>query len=62
MSSEDRINLEKWGTIIVNDNFETTLENVFSFGDVVIGSKTVVAAVNDAKQVVSNILKKEELI
>ncbi|MGL4897577.1 MAG: FAD-dependent oxidoreductase, partial [Cetobacterium sp.] len=62
VSSEDRISLEKWGTVIVNDNFETTLENVFSCGDVVTGPKTVVAAVNDAKKVVANILKKEELI
>lgn len=62
VSSEDRISLEKWGTVIVNDNFETTLENVFSCGDVVTGPKTVVAAVNDAKKVVTNILKKEELI
>ncbi|WP_432204907.1 NAD(P)-dependent oxidoreductase [Cetobacterium somerae] len=62
ISSEDRISIEKWGTIVVNDDFETTLENVFSCGDVVTGPKTVVAAVNDAKKVVSNILNKEGLI
>ncbi|MGL5972078.1 MAG: NAD(P)-dependent oxidoreductase [Cetobacterium sp.] len=62
ISSEERISIEKWGTVVVTDNFETTLENVFSCGDVVSGPKTVVAAVNDAKIMVNNILKKERLI
>ncbi|MGL5798058.1 MAG: FAD-dependent oxidoreductase, partial [Cetobacterium sp.] len=62
ISSEERISIEKWGTVVVTDNFETTLENVFSCGDVVTGPKTVVAAVNDAKIMVNNILKKERLI
>ncbi|MGL5544061.1 MAG: NAD(P)-dependent oxidoreductase [Cetobacterium sp.] len=62
VSSEDRISTEKWGTVVVADNFETTLENVFSCGDVVSGPKTVVAAVNDAKKMVNNILSKEGLI
>ncbi|MGL4904820.1 MAG: FAD-dependent oxidoreductase [Cetobacterium sp.] len=56
------MSIEKWGTVVVTDNFETTLENVFSCGDVVTGPKTVVAAVNDAKIMVNNILKKERLI
>ena len=62
VSSEDRISTEKWGTVVVSDNFETTLDNVFSCGDVVTGPKTVVAAVNDAKKMVNNILRKEGLI
>ncbi|MGL4998752.1 MAG: NAD(P)-dependent oxidoreductase [Cetobacterium sp.] len=62
VSSEDRISTEKWGTIVVDDNFETTLTNVFSCGDVVTGPKTVVAAVNDTKNMVNNILRKEKLI
>ncbi|MGL4789573.1 MAG: FAD-dependent oxidoreductase, partial [Cetobacterium sp.] len=62
VSSEDRISTEKWGTVVVSDNFETTLDNVFSCGDVVTGPKTVVAAVNDAKKMVNNILSKEGLI
>ncbi|MEG1182254.1 NAD(P)-dependent oxidoreductase [Cetobacterium sp.] len=60
--SENRVSTDKWGTVVVNDSFETSLENVFSCGDVVTGPKTVVAAVNDAKTVVANILKKSNLI
>ncbi|MGL5088459.1 MAG: NAD(P)-dependent oxidoreductase [Cetobacterium sp.] len=60
--SEDRISTEKWGTVVVDNSFETTLTNVFSCGDVVTGPKTVVAAVNDTKNMVNNILKKEKLI
>ena len=56
--SENRVSTDKWGTVVVDDTFETSLENVFSCGDVVTGPKTVVAAVNDAKTVVANILKK----
>lgn len=62
ISSESRISVEKWGTIIVDDKFETTLENVYSCGDVVTGPKTVVAAVNDSKKLVNSILEKEGLI
>ncbi|MGL6023428.1 MAG: FAD-dependent oxidoreductase, partial [Cetobacterium sp.] len=62
VSSEDRISTEKWGTVLVDNSFETTLTNVFSSGDVVTGPKTVVAAVNDAKKMVNSILKKEKLI
>lgn len=57
--SEDRILLNSNGTILVNENFETSLENVFSCGDVVTGAKTIVAAANDAKNVVQSILNKE---
>ncbi|MGL6066783.1 MAG: NAD(P)-dependent oxidoreductase [Cetobacterium sp.] len=62
VSSEDRISTEKWGTVLVDNSFETTLTNVFSSGDVVTGPKTVVSAVNDAKKMVNSILKKEKLI
>ncbi|WP_297596012.1 NAD(P)-dependent oxidoreductase [uncultured Cetobacterium sp.] len=60
--SENRVSTDKWGTVVVDDTFETSLENVFSCGDVVTGPKTVVAAVNDAKIVVANILKKNNTI
>ncbi|MGL5355028.1 MAG: FAD-dependent oxidoreductase, partial [Cetobacterium sp.] len=62
VSSEDRISTEKWGTVLVDNSFETTLTNVFSSGDVVTGPKTVVSAVNDAKKMVNSILKREKLI
>lgn len=61
VSREKEIKIEKWGTIIVKENFETTLENVFSCGDVVTGPKTIVSAVNDAKIVCSSIIEKEKM-
>lgn len=60
VSSEDRIDTESWGTIVVNENSETTLENIFSCGDVVTGPKTVVAAVNAAKKLSESIISKEK--
>lgn len=61
VSREKEIKIEKWGTIVVKENFETTLENVFSCGDVVTGPKTIVSAVNDAKIVCSSIIEKEKM-
>lgn len=61
VSREKEMKIEKWGTIIVKENFETTLENVFSCGDVVTGPKTIVSAVNDAKIVCSSIIEKEKM-
>lgn len=60
VSRDKEIKVEKWGTIIVKENFETALENVFSCGDVVTGPKTIVSAVNDAKKVCDSIIEKEK--
>lgn len=58
--SEPELEIEEWGTIKVNEKYETSLENVYSCGDIVTGAKTVVLAVKNAKELVKEIMKKEE--
>ena len=48
-STTTGLELNEWGLIKVNEDFMTSKPGVFSAGDVVLGAKTVVAAVRDAK-------------
>lgn len=41
---------DKWGQILVNDNYATNVPGVFSAGDVVTGPKTVIAAMGAGKR------------
>ena len=45
------------GLLIVDENCMTTVDGVFAAGDVVLGSKTVVNAVSQAKVAVEGMLR-----
>lgn len=63
-SREDikEIECEKNGLIKVNERYETNIEGVYACGDIVTGAKTVVLAVKNAKNLVNEILKKENIV
>ena len=48
-STTTGLELNEWGLIKVNEDFMTSKPGVFSAGEVVLGAKTVVAAVREAK-------------
>jgi glutamate synthase (NADPH/NADH) small chain len=39
----------KWGTIIVNDDFQSSIEDIFAGGDIVRGGATVILAMGDGR-------------
>ena len=47
----------KWGTLVVDENYMTSIEGIFAGGDAVLGPKTVVEAVATAKKAAEGILK-----
>ncbi|MDQ0150176.1 NAD(P)-dependent oxidoreductase [Eubacterium multiforme] len=51
VSSTTRLETNKWGLVITDEEGRTTREGVFASGDVVTGAKTVVQAVAHAKHV-----------
>lgn len=51
VSSTTRLETNKWGLVITDEEGHTTREGVFASGDVVTGAKTVVQAVAHAKHV-----------
>lgn len=57
VSSTTRLETNKWGLIITDEEGHTTREGVFASGDVVTGAKTVVQAVAHAKNVADAIEK-----
>lgn len=46
------------GTIIINENGETSIENVYAGGDAVIGAATVILAMGAGKKAAASIVKK----
>ena len=50
------------GYITTNDKYETNIENVYAIGDIVLGAKTVVEAINTAKIASKSIIIKEETL
>lgn len=40
----------KWGTIVVNDDFQTSIEDMFAGGDIVRGGATVILAMGDGRK------------
>ena len=50
------------GYITTNDKYETNIENVYAIGDIVLGAKTVVEAINTAKIASKSIIVKEETL
>ncbi len=39
----------KWGTIVVNDDFQSSIEDIFAGGDIVRGGATVILAMGDGR-------------
>ena len=52
---QEGLNFNQWRLIEVDENGQTSIEGVFSAGDIVSGAKTVVEAVNNGKIVAENI-------
>ena len=40
----------RWGTIVVNDDFQTSIEDIFAGGDIVRGGATVILAMGDGRK------------
>lgn len=55
--NQEGLKFNNWGLIEVDEKGETSIEGVFSAGDIVSGAKTVVEAVNNSKIVAENIHK-----
>lgn len=55
--NQDGLKFNNWGLVEVDEEGETSIEGVFSAGDIVSGAKTVVEAVNNSKIVAENIHK-----
>jgi formate dehydrogenase major subunit len=55
--SDYGVQVTRYGTIVVNDNYETSLKGVFAGGDVVFGPKSVIEALRDGKKAASVIDK-----
>ena len=51
ITTTEGLESNEWGLLKVDENGTTSYPGVFAAGDVVLGAKTVVAAVNQAKQV-----------
>jgi glutamate synthase (NADPH/NADH) small chain len=50
----------KWGTIVVDENNETSIENVYAGGDSVTGAATVIMAMGAGRNAAKAMLKKAE--
>lgn len=57
VSTTEKLETNKWGLVITDEEGHTTREGVFASGDVVTGAKTVVQAVAHAKNVADAIEK-----
>ncbi|MBM3291174.1 hypothetical protein FJY84_00685 [Candidatus Bathyarchaeota archaeon] len=55
--SDYGVQVTRYGTIVVNDNYETSIKGVYAGGDVVFGPKSVIEALRDGKKVASVIDK-----
>ena len=55
-----KLETDKWGAIIVNENNETSIKNVYTGGDAVRGASTVVLAMKDGINAAKSVLKKYE--
>jgi glutamate synthase (NADPH) small chain len=55
--SEPRIKTSKWGTLLVENGAETTLEGVYSGGDATRGGSTAINAAGDGKAAAEQIAK-----
>ena len=56
-STSPDLKINKWGYIEVDDNLQTSMDGVFSGGDIVRGAATVILAMGDGKHAAQNIHK-----
>ncbi len=56
-SLDEKIELDENGFVKVNENYETSIKNVFAGGDIVYGNSTVASAIKTAKDVSIAIIK-----
>lgn len=47
----------KWGTIVVNDNLQSSVEDIFAGGDIVRGGATVILAMGDGRKAAASMNK-----
>ena len=45
----------KWGTIVVDENYMTSIDGIFAGGDAVLGPKTIIEAVATARKAAEGI-------
>ena len=51
------LNVTKWGTIVVNDDMQSSVEDLFAGGDIVRGGATVILAMGDGRQAAAGMHK-----
>ena len=44
------LNVDKWGNILVNDDKQTSMPDVYAGGDIVRGAATVILAMGDGRK------------
>ncbi len=49
------LNMSKWGTIVVNDQMQSSIEDIFAGGDIVRGGATVILAMGDGRRAADGI-------
>ncbi|MFV0505076.1 MAG: putative selenate reductase subunit YgfK [Lachnospirales bacterium] len=59
--TDNKMNVDKWNSPVLNENNESSLANVYVAGDCKVGPATVVKAIADAKAITKDILAKEGL-
>ncbi len=57
-SSCKELETSRWGTLIVDDSNQTSIENVYAGGDAVTGAATVILAMGAGRNAASSIIKK----
>lgn len=48
-TTED-LETNKWGNIVINDNFQTSIDRVYAGGDIVLGAATVILAMGQGRE------------
>jgi len=51
------LNVTKWGTIVVNDDMQSSVEDLFAGGDIVRGGATVILAMGDGRKAAAGMHK-----
>ena len=56
--AENGIEVNKWGGIVIDENYETSKKGIYAGGDCYRGADLVVSAANDGKEAAHHIIKK----
>lgn len=57
-NSSKGLETSKWGTLIVDDNLQTSIENVYAGGDAVTGAATVILAMGAGRKAAESMINK----